>query len=373
MTAIPLLDMAAQLAAIRPELDAAIAGVLAHGRFVGGTEVDAFERAWAEHCGTRRAVGVASGTDALVLGLRAAGIGPGDEVITTAMTFVATAEAIAACGATPVLVDPELSTGLIGAAAAEAAITPRSAALLPVHLYGQTVDTDAFRELADRRGLLLIEDAAQAHGARWQGRRAGSLGDLAAFSFFPGKNLGALGDAGAVTTSDGALADRIARLRDHGRAGKYRHDELGVNARLDTLHAAVLRVKLAHLEDWNERRRAVAAIYDRRLAAVDGVEPIAVPPGVVSARHQYVVRLPERDEVLERLRARGIGAGVHYPIPLHLQPALAGVARTDGAPNAERLAREVLSLPIFPELDEARIDRVVDALAASVPAGSALA
>ncbi len=371
MAAIPLLDINAQIASIRSELDAAISRVLTHGRFVNGPEVAAFEQEWAEYCGAPRAVGVASGTDALTLGLRGAGIGAGDEVITTAMTFVATAESIVECGATPVFVDPDLSTGLISVEAVEAAITPRTAAVVPVHLYGQMVDIDAFRALADRHKLLLAEDAAQAHGARWNGRRAGSVGDIAAFSFFPGKNLGALGDAGAVTVADNALADRVARLRDHGRTGKYRHDELGVNARLDTLQAAVLSVKLAHLDQWNEGRRRVADSYDRLLAGLDGAEPLQILEPAISSHHQYVVRVDARDDLLAHLRALGIGAGVHYPIPVHQQPALQGVARVEDVSVAELLAREVLSLPIFPELDSYHIERVVDALATSVVARSA--
>jgi dTDP-4-amino-4,6-dideoxygalactose transaminase len=368
---IPLMDLRPAHASLRSELESAIARVIAHGSFINGPEVATFEEEWALYCDAPYAVGVSSGTDALTLALRAAGIGPGDEVVTTAMTFPATAESIAECGASPVLVDPELTTGLISAPAVEAAITPRTAAVVPVHLYGQMVDVDAFRALTHRHGLLLAEDAAQAHGARWNGRRAGSAGDVAAFSFFPGKNLGAFGDAGAVTVADEDLARRIARLRNHGRSDKHRHDELGVNARLDTLQAAVLSVKLRRLEEWNARRRQVAATYDRLLADVDGIVPLSCSPPASSVWHQYVVRVANRDEVVGRLADAGVSTGVHYALALHEQPALAGVAVVGGgAPNAECLAREVLSLPMFPELDDARVEQVVGALSACVAAGS---
>jgi dTDP-4-amino-4,6-dideoxygalactose transaminase len=359
---IPLFDLSAQHAEIRPELDAAVAGVFAHGRYLDGPEVPSFEEAYAAYCGSSYCVGVANGTIALSLALRAAGIGPGDEVITTAMTFIATAASIVETGATSVLADPNLDTGVLDVEAVEAAITPRTAAVVPVHLWGQTVDLDAFRALADRHGLFLLEDAAQAHGATWNGRRAGSAGDAATFSFYPGKNLGAAGDAGAITTADESLAQRLRRLRDHGRLDKYRHGELGTNARLDTLQAAVLEVKLRHLDAWNERRREHAAVYDAAFSGVEGVEPIAIAAAAGPIYHQYVVRCSSRDEVVARCEAAGIGTGVHYPLALHQQPALADLALPQPLPTAERLAAEVLSLPISPTLSETERAEVIAAV-----------
>jgi dTDP-4-amino-4,6-dideoxygalactose transaminase len=360
---LPLLDLHAQHAAIREDIDAAIQRVLAHGRFVQGPEVAEFEEAFAAYCGTTHCIGASNGTAAIELVLRAAGIGAGDEVVTTALTFIATVEPIVLAGASPVLVDVDPETALVQADVVEAAITSRTAAILPVHLYGQPVDLDAFRAVADRHKLLLIEDAAQAHGARWRASRSGSLGDAATFSFFPGKNLGALGDAGCVTTNDDDLARRIRKLRDHGRTSKYSHDEVGTNARLDTLQAAVLAAKLPHLDAWNEARRRHARAYHEAFASVDGVSPIHVHEQAEAVYHQYVVRIMDRDTVREGLAKRGIASAVHYPIPLHKQPALEG-AVGDDYPNAERLADEVLSLPIFPELTAEQRGDVVTAVAA---------
>jgi dTDP-4-amino-4,6-dideoxygalactose transaminase len=368
---IPLIDLQAQHASIRAELDDAIRAVMAHGRFVAGPEVQLFEERFAEHCDARHCVGVSSGTDALTLALRASGVGPGDEVITTALTFIATVESIVEVGATPVLVDPDPSTALLRVEQVEAAITERTAALVPVHLYGQPVDLAAFRSLADRRGLLLVEDAAQAHGATWNDSTVGSLGSAATFSFFPGKNLGALGDAGAVVTGDATLAERMRSLRDHGRADKHRHDELGVNARLDTLQAAVLNVKLKHLDRWTGERRTHAAAYDAAFDEIPGVDPIRVEAPASSVYHQYVVRVSDRDAALATLRELGVAAGVHYRVPLHRQPALLGVADSCDCPNAERLAGEVLSLPVYPELTERDRQTVVDAVAQHAATGSA--
>jgi dTDP-4-amino-4,6-dideoxygalactose transaminase len=362
---LPLLNLHAQHDAIREELEAAISRVLAHGRFVQGPEVAEFEDAFAAYCDVGHCVGVANGTSAIELVLRAAEIGPGDEVITTPMTFIATVEPILLMGAQPVLADVDPDTGLLAIDAVEAAITPRTAAVVPVHLYGQPVDLDAFRALADRHKLFLLEDAAQAHGASWRGRRAGSVGDAATFSFFPGKNLGALGDAGAVTTGDEELAARVRKLRDHGRIDKYRHDVAGTNARLDTLQAAVLHAKLAHLEDWNDARRRHAAAYDAAFAAVAGVAPIRVHEDARSVFHQYVVRLPDRDGARAALAEHAIKSGVHYPVPLHRQPALAALAGSD-LPAADALAGDVLSLPVFPELTDGGRESVVAALAAFV-------
>jgi dTDP-4-amino-4,6-dideoxygalactose transaminase len=358
---LPLLDLHAQHDTIREELDAAVAAVLSHGQFVNGPDVGHFEQAFAAYCNTRHCVGTSNGTSAIELVLRAAGIGAGDEVVTTTLTFIATVEPILLVGATPVLVDVDPGTALVSADAAEAAITSRTAALMPVHLYGQPVDLDAFRALADRHGLLLIEDAAQAHGASWRDRRAGSVGDAATFSFFPGKNLGALGDAGAVTTSDGELADRIRRLRDHGRVDKYRHDLVGTNARLDTLQAAVLSVKLRHLDGWNDARRTHAETYSSAFAGVEGVTPIEVKEDATAVYHQYVVRLRDRDAVRTALSERGIGAGIHYPLPLHRQPALESSAAGE-FPAADALARDVLSLPVYPELSDEQLASIVAAV-----------
>ncbi|HWH44544.1 MAG TPA: DegT/DnrJ/EryC1/StrS family aminotransferase [Thermoleophilaceae bacterium] len=356
---VPLLDLQAQHDAIRPELEAAIARVVADGRYIGGPELEAFEERFAAYCRAQHAIGVSSGTDALTVGLIAAGVKPGDEVITTPFTFIATVESILLAGATPVLVDVDPDTALMTPEAAEAAITERTTAIAVVHLYGQTVDLDSFRELCDRRGLILAEDAAQAHGAEWKGKRAGSVGDVAAFSFFPGKNLGALGDAGGITTNDPEIAGRARRYRDHGRTDKYTHAELGTNARMDALQAAVLSVKLERLDEWTEARRAHAAAYTEALP--DGV-PLRRAPEALHSWHQYVVRTGDRDAVAARLREQGIASGVHYPIPLHKQPALQEIAGGLELPNSERLGQTVLSLPVFPELDpadRARIARLV--------------
>ena len=362
---LPLLDLHAQHDAIREELDAALARVLAHGRFVSGPEVAEFEAAFAAYCGVGHCIGVSNGTAAIELVLRAAGIGAGDEVVTTPLTFIASVEPILLAGARPVFADVDPETGLLSVEAAEAAITPRAAALMPVHLYGQPVDLDAFRALADRRRLLFVEDAAQAHGAAWRGRRAGSVGDASTFSFFPGKNLGALGDAGAVTTGDETFAARVRKLRDHGRIDKYRHDVVGTNARLDTLQAAVLHAKLPHLEGWNEARRRHAAAYDAAFTDVAGVTPIRAADGATAVYHQYVVRLADRDGARAALAEQGIETGVHYPVPLHRQPALADLDGGD-LPAADALAGEVLSLPVFPELTDDQRESVVAALAAFV-------
>jgi dTDP-4-amino-4,6-dideoxygalactose transaminase len=360
---VPLFDLHAQHAAIRESIDEAIRAVLTHGRFVQGPEVAQFEEAFASYCETRHCIGVANGTSAIELVLRAQGIGNGDEVITTAFSFIATVEPILLAGAEPVLVDVEPHSALLRLDAVEAAITPRTAAIIPVHLYGQPVDLTAFRLLADRHDLFLLEDAAQAHGARWRQHRAGSVGDAATFSFFPGKNLGALGDAGAVITNDDELAQRVRKLRDHGRVDKYRHDELGTNARLDTLQAAVLAAKLPHLEHWNALRREHALAYADAFSSVDEIEPIRVHDDAEAVYHQYVVLLPDRDATRAFLAERGIEAAVHYPVPLHRQPALEGLV-TGEYPAAESLAAEVLSLPMFPELTGPQLAEVVDALRA---------
>jgi dTDP-4-amino-4,6-dideoxygalactose transaminase len=327
-----------------------------------GPEVRAFEEAFAAWCQARFAVGISSGTAAIELTLRALGVGPGDEVITTPFTFIATGEAISATGATPVFADIDPATYNLDPAAVEAALTARTRALLPVHLYGQPADMAALAAIAQRRGLALLEDAAQAHGAEIAGRRAGSLGHAACFSFYPGKNLGCYGDGGAVTTDDEALAGRLRKLRDHGRSSKYVHDELGYGHRLDALQAAILAAKLPHLDAANAARRRLAARYRQLLAGADLVLPY-VPEGVTPAWHLYVVRTARRDALLASLRAEGIEAGIHYPLPLHLQPAYRSLGLGAGSfPVAEAAAQQVLSLPLFPEMTDEQQERVAAAV-----------
>lgn len=352
-------DLAAQHEAIRDELDAALARVIARGDFILGEDVEAFEREFAAFCGARHAVGVASGTDALRLALGAAGVGPGDEVITGAHTFIATMLAVMACGATPVLVDCEPRYYTLDVSLVERVVTPRTKAILPVHLYGHPVDMDPLLDIARRHRLVVVEDACQAHGARYKGRPVGSLGDAAAFSFYPSKNLGAFGDAGAVVTNRGDLADRVRLLRNYGQRVKHgEHLVPGGNSRLDTLQAAVLRVKLGHLGAWNERRRQVAAAYTRALAG----SPVAPPELAAYATpvfHLYVVRTRRRAELEAALAEAGIASQVHYPRAPHLQPALRALHYGEGSfPVTEGLSSELLSLPIYPELTEAQIARV---------------
>lgn len=359
---IPLTDLRAQYASIRAEIDAAVASVLGGGVFVGGEEVRLFEREFASYCGVRGAVGVGSGTDALSLTLKALGVGAGDEVITVAHTFAATAEAIVAAGARPVFVDVRKDTLLMDSEQLERAVTPRTKAVIPVHLYGQVCDMDAIGEVARRRGLIVIEDAAQAHGARWKGRRVGGLGRVGCFSFFPAKNLGACGDGGAVVSDDAAVLARVRMLADHGRTEKNRHEAVGVNSRLDVLQASILRVKLRHLNRWNEARRSAAARYQELLAHTGLVLPLGAA-GSEPVWHLFVIRTAGRDELRGRLDASGIETGVHYPVPLHLQPAFASLARGEGSlPVSEAAARSVLSLPLFPEITEEQLRFVRDAI-----------
>ena len=371
---VPLVDLKAEYAAIGGEIDEAIRAVIAGTAFVRGPFARQFDEEWARFCDASHAVGCANGTAAIELALEALGAGRGDEVITTPFTFIATVEAIVHAGATPVLAEIDPETCNLSPAAAAAAVTPRTKAILPVALYGQPADMTAFRKLADARTLLLVEDAAQAQGAAWAGRRTGSDGvaDVSTFSFYPGKNLGAYGDAGAITTADGALADRILRLADHGRREKYTHDVVGYNQRIDGVQAAVLSAKLRHLEDWNASRRRLAGRYDSLLAGSQARGLLRAVRQADDARgvyHLYVIRIsapplgPGRDAVLAALRAAGIEAGIHYPIPLHLQPALAYLGHGRGAfPEAERAADEVLSIPIFPLMTQAQQDRVVAVL-----------
>jgi dTDP-4-amino-4,6-dideoxygalactose transaminase len=348
---VPFLDLKAQLEPIRHEVDEAIAGVLDNTGFVLGPTVAAFEESFAEHTGRAHAVGLNSGTSALHLALLAAGVGPGDEVVTTPHTWISTTWAISYVGAVPVHADVEPGTGNLDPAAAEAAITSRTKAILPVDLYGHPAALVEFEQLAERHGLTLIEDAAQSHLATLDGRPAGSFGQQACFSFYPGKNLGAVGEAGAVVTDDAAIADRIRRLRDHAQDGRHHHVELGYNYRMEGLQGAVLAVKLRHLRAWTEGRRAAAARYEQLLRDIDGVTLPVVADGVEPAWHLYPIRVDDRDAVQAKLQQAGIGTGVHYPTPVHLQPAYAHLGRGPGSmPNAEAFAATCLSLPMYAEL-----------------------
>ena len=356
---VPLVDLNAQYAAIKDDIDRAMQRVIGGSSFIMGPDVGAFERAFAGYCDSAHCVGVSSGTSALILTLHALGVGAGDEVITSAHTFIATAEAISAVGATPVFVDIDPRTYNIDPDAVAAAITPATRAVIPVHIYGQPADMTRLNAVARQHDLFVIEDAAQAHGATWQGRKAGALGDAACFSFYPGKNLGAYGDAGAVTTDNAALAETVALLRNHGRRSKYVHERVGYGERLDTLHAAILSAKLAHLDTWTEQRRALAARYSRLLADSELVLPF-VHADAVPAWHLYVVRTPRRDDLLAHLTALGVQAGVHYPVPLHLQPAYAHLGyRAGELPVTEEVADTCLSLPLYPEMTLEQQDYVV--------------
>lgn len=347
---IPFLDLGAAYRELKPEIDAAVARVLDSGWYILGPEVEAFEAEWAAWCGAGHAVGLGNGLDALTLALRALDVGPGDEVIVPSNTYIATWLAVTAVGARPVPVEPDPATHNIDPGLIEAVITPATKVLLPVHLYGQPADLDPILSLAQRRGLFVVEDAAQAHGARYRGQRIGAHGDIVCWSFYPGKNLGALGDAGAITTNDAKIADRIRALRNYGSRVKYVNDERGVNSRLDPLQAAVLRVKLPYLDEWTERRRAVAAAYTRELRDAGLILP-RVPQWAEPVWHLYVVRSQDRDGLQKRLADQGIGTLIHYPIPPHWQAAYVDLRRAaSNLPIAEALAGEVLSLPIGPHL-----------------------
>lgn len=365
---IPLVDLKAQYHTIKPEIDAAVARIFENASFILGEEVAAFEDAFARYCGTRHAIGVSSGTDALQLALLACGIGAGDQVITTPYTFIATVAAIVHVGATPVLADIDPRTYNISPKAIEAAITPRTRAILPVHLYGQPAEMGPILDLARAYNLRVIEDACQAIGAAYQrdasspSFKAGNLGDIGCFSFYPSKNLGAAGDGGMITTNDDSLAEHIRRLRDHGRTSHYGHCLLGYTYRLDALQAAVLHVKLAYIDAWNEARRRHAAAYNELLANTEVITPYEAE-GCHSVYHIYAIRTPKRDAVYEHLRACGIGAGIHYPLPVHLQEACAGMGGKKGSyPVSEQVAEEELSLPIYPEMTAAQRETVVEAI-----------
>ena len=359
---IPLIDLPAQYRALQPKIDAAIRRVLERGQFILGPEVEAFERELAAYCGASHAIGVASGTDALELALRACGIGPGQEVLTTAYSFIATAEAIVSVGAVPVFVDIDPATYTLDVEAAAAKVTPRTRAILPVHLYGHPADMDRVMALAKAHGLKVIEDCAQAIGSTFHGRRAGSFGDAAALSFYPTKNLGGCGDGGMVLSREASIAERVRLLRAHGSRERYHHLELGTNSRLDELQAALLRVKLRHLEDWTEARRRHAAAY-REAFRRHHLEDIVLPQELHGCRHVYhlyAIRIAERDRIAAALAQQGIETQVAYPSSLPAQPALQGYApQSPPCPVSDAVAKDILVLPMHPELTLEAIEQVV--------------
>ena len=361
-TRIAFVNLRAQYDAVKPQLDAAIASVLHRSAYINGPEVDELQAWFAAYCGVRHAIGVSSGTRAIELVLRGLGVGGGDDVITSANTFIATAAAISAAGARPVLVDVDEATGNLDPNAVESALTTKTKAIIPVHLYGRPAAMDELRAIAKRRDVALVEDAAQAHGAKYRGAKAGSLGTAGCFSFYPTKNLGAFGDAGIVTTDDDELAARIRLLRDHGRVSKYEHDVVGYTARLDNLQAAVLRVQAEKLDEWNARRRQAARWYDELLP--QNAIRTSDDPRDECVYHLFVVRVPRRDELRAHLEACGIATAIHYPIPVHLQPAYRELGYSVGNfPVTERLTREIVSLPMHPFLTRSDVQHVADAVA----------
>lgn len=361
---VPFLDLKPAYAELKSELDEAVKRVLESGWYIQGNEVEAFEAEFAGYCGAKYCVGVGNGLDALQLILRAMDIGAGDEVIVPANTFIATWLAVTYAGATPVPVEPDKRTYNLDPTRIEDAITPRTKAIIPVHLYGQPADMDAINDVAKRNGLKVIEDAAQAHGARYHSKRAGSFADAAAFSFYPGKNLGALGDAGAVVTDDSELTERVRRLGNYGSQVKYQHDTQGFNSRLDELQAALLRVKLARLDEWNSRRRSIANSYLQQLEGVADLVLPFVPEGIIPSWHLFVVRQIDRQGLQQHLEAAGVGTLIHYPRPPHLQKAYANSGyRAKDFPLSEELSEQVLSLPISPHLSDAEADYVIAQLA----------
>ena len=367
---VPFLDLNAQNAPLRSEIDRAVGEVIDSSAFAGGPFVAQFEEEFAAFCDCRYAVGVGSGTEALWLCLLAAGIGPGDEVITVPSTFMATAEAITYCGARPVFVDIDEATYTMDPEGLEKAVTPKTKAIIPVHLFGQTADMDPILDFARRRGLFVIEDAAQAHGAKYKGRKAGSLGDAGCFSFYPGKNLGAFGEAGAIVANDFALVEKIRILRDHGQVRKYHHTMIGWNCRMDGIQAAILSIKLRHLEKGNALRRAHAKRYDEALATLEKVIIPAVSDLCEPVYHIYALRTQDRDEVMQRMAERGVATGIHYPVPVHLQQAYRSLGYVEGSfPVAERCAAEFLSLPMFPELTANQVQMVGATVAEAVSIG----
>jgi dTDP-4-amino-4,6-dideoxygalactose transaminase len=358
---IPLVDLKAQYATIRDEVRRAIDDVLESMQLTIGPNVRAFDKEWAEYCGTTHAIGVGSGTDALQLAIRACGVSSGDEVITVSHTFFATVEAIVYANARPILVDVDERSMLMDIGSVASRITPRTKAIVPVHLYGRTVDHKPLRQLAQDRGITIIEDAAQAHGALLDdGKRAGTGGRVNCFSFYCSKNLGAYGEAGSITTNDEKLADDLRALREHGQSTRYYHPIVGYNARLDEIQAAVLRIKLRHLDEWNARRQAIAARYNERLAGSDIITP-EIPGGGRHVFYCYAIRVPggRRDALRAFLTERGIGTQIHYPVPIHMQEAAQFLGYRKGdLPVTEKVSGEVLSLPMYAELTDAQVDRV---------------
>ena len=363
---VPFLDLKAQYRSIKQDMDPAIQEVIDNCSFALGPAVEKFEKAFAEYCGTKHAIGVGNGTSAIELILMAHGIGPGDEVITATNSFFASAEAISLVGATPILVDCNESDALIDGSKIEAAITKKTKAILPVHLYGQCADMDVVKAVATKHGLKVFEDAAQAQGSSYKGKRAGSLGDAAAFSFYPGKNLGAYGEGGGITTNDDAIAQKIRMLRDHGMAEKYKHAIVGRNERLDGIQGAVLGTKLKHLEAWNTARRSHANLYVELLKNASNIGLFKTHDDRVHNYHLFVVRVKNRDAVQQKLKEKGIQTGIHYPIPIHMQEAYAGMWKKGSFPVAEKMAPELLSLPMFAELTESQVREVCEALKMSV-------
>jgi dTDP-4-amino-4,6-dideoxygalactose transaminase len=360
---VPYFDLKAQYANLRDEILPALDQVCKNASFILGTEVDRFEQEFAAYCEAKYCVALNSGTSALHLALMGAGVGPGDEVILPAYTFIATAEAVSYTGAQPVFVDIDPSTGNVDPERIEEAITSRTRVILPVHLYGRPADLDAIREIAERHGLTVIEDACQAHGARYHGRRVGALGRAAAFSFYPGKNLGAYGEGGALTTDDEALAQTARTLRDHGQAKRYFHDLIGYNYRMDGFQGAVLRVKLAHLDEWTARRRELAALY-RELLAGTPVDFPADDPESESVYHLMVAWVDDREDTRTKLESRGVGTAIHYPVPVHLQRCYAHLGYKPGSlPNTERACQRCVSLPLFPEMTAEQVRWAASSLA----------
>jgi dTDP-4-amino-4,6-dideoxygalactose transaminase len=360
---VPFIDLDAHHRPIRAELDAAIAEVIDSAAFAGGPFVEKFERDFAAYCGCKHAIGVGSGTEALWLALLASGIGPGDEVITVPNSFMATAEAITYCRARPVFVDVDDSTYTMDPAGLEAALTPNTKAIIPVHLFGQCADMDPILDFARQNDLIVIEDAAQAHGAKYKQRMAGTMGSAGCFSFYPGKNLGAFGEAGAIVTNDQTLDSRIRILRDHGQTQKYHHSDIGWNCRMDGIQAAVLRVKLRQLDRGNKLRREHAAAYDDAFAGIEDIIAPAVADYAEHVYHVYAVRVQERDHALWLLGKKGIQSGIHYPVPIHRQKAYQFLGYEIGSfPVAETLAHQLISLPMFPELTTSQIEQAAHAL-----------
>lgn len=360
---IPFLDLKSAYLELKAELDETYRRIMLSGWYVLGAEVEAFEREYAEYCGVDHCIGVGNGLDALHLILRGYGIGEGDEVIVPSNTYIATWLAVSYAGASPVPVEPDERTYNIDPNRMEEAITRRTRAVLPVHLYGQTADMDPVLRIARRHGLKVIEDAAQAHGAKYKGKRAGALGDAAGFSFYPGKNLGAFGDAGAVTTDDDELAERVRVLRNYGSRVKYYNEIKGFNSRLDPIQAAFLRVKLKYLEEWNQRRTVIAQEYLKNFSGISSLVIPWVPDWAVPAWHLFVVRHPKRDNVIDFLTDRQIGTLIHYPVPPHLSDAYSDLKKnSNNLPIAERIAKSILSLPISPHLNEEAVQRVITAI-----------